>query len=95
MTRNELRWYQWLRRELRDEIGVPCKGPGRRRKLKDAEVRAIAVIVAAQPFGARDRMVRTIGEKLQVSRATLRRAISSHLPKTKPTLRLAEIQTAE
>ena len=89
MTRKEREWYQWLRRELRDELGIPCEGPGRKRKLKDAEARAIAIIVAAQPRGGRDRMVRLIGEKLQVSRATLHRALLEHTPKAKPTLHLA------
>lgn len=83
MTRNEQRCYHWLRHALRDELGIPCDRPGRPRKLKDAEARAIAIIVAAQPRGERDRMVWLIGEKLQISRATLHRAISCHMPKVK------------
>jgi hypothetical protein len=88
MTAYERHCYHWLRRALRDELGVPFEGPGRKRKLKDAEARAIAVIVLAQPHGYRDRMIENIGERLLISRSTLRRAILNYRAKVKVILTL-------
>jgi hypothetical protein len=78
MTAYERQCYHWLRRGLREELGIPFEGPGRKRKLTDSEARAIAIIVLARPHGARERLIEQIAERLAIGRSTLRRAVLNY-----------------
>lgn len=78
MTRYELACWQWLRRALRDELGIPCERVGRRQRLTDAEARATAVIVESRPSGERERTIDIIAERLHVGRSTIKRALERY-----------------
>ena len=96
MTAYERQCINWLRRELRDELGVPFEGPGRKRRLTEPEARAVALIVAAQPHGTREHMIQRIAERLAIGISTLRRAILTYRPKPKSmTLHLPDLRSSE
>lgn len=89
MTAYGKQWIFWLMRELHRELGVTftirC---GQRRRLTEADARAITTIVMSREPGHREATVDLLAEHLRIGKTTIKRAMEPY--RVRPaTIRLA------
>ena len=70
MTSYELRWYYWLRRELREELGIPIP-VGRPRALTRAQELRVFEQIIATPMRRRGQVYLRLARELGVGVSTL------------------------